>query len=157
MQPGHVYFIFWANIFHSSSSLCSYSPSYSITWTKAFDQAQGLSYTQKKAWPELLLGVGPRQTTACSMSGQSSFTWYTYPIVRISHVSSGVLPEMVWRLQAARHVGFMGHLSLAHPMTATAPCCDWSVQCPLMGMHRAEPGNMPGFTLLPKPSPQHAL
>lgn len=38
-------------------------------------------------------------------------------MVHISYVSSGALPEMVWRLQAARHVGFMHHLSLDHPVT----------------------------------------
>lgn len=103
--------------FHSSSSLCSYSPSNSITWTKAFDLAQGLSHTQEKAWHELLPGVGSRHTTACSMNGQSPLTQYAHPMVRISYISSGVLPEMVWKLQAARHVGFMGHLSLDHPMT----------------------------------------
>lgn len=70
---------------------------------------------ESMAWATSWHGPKAHHSLLCE---RAELTYVAYvTVARISYVSSGAIPEMVWRLRAARRVGFMSHLSLDHPLT----------------------------------------
>lgn len=114
----------WARLNHIPST------HFSLKFQPMFTFTFWFYHVDKSLWPDIRFESYPGESMAWATSWHgpkahhsllckwAELTYVVYvTVVRISCVSSGAISEMVWRLQAARHVGFMGHLSLDHPMT----------------------------------------